>query len=195
MPLDRRPAAGESPVADRSPLPPVLAVVCGLPGVGKSTVARAIADRIPATVLRTDVLRTELYADPSYTTAETVDVYDALLTRAFDHLDVGESVVLDGTFKTGERRIQARDLASQVGARFRLVRVECEASVLESRIEERDGVSDADLDVHMEFRDRFEPVALDHVVVDNSGSRDTTEDRVARAFGDVIDANPRRPAR
>jgi predicted kinase len=172
-------------VADGSPLPPVLAVVCGLPGVGKSTVSRAIAARLPATVLRTDVIRKELYADPSYTTAETVDVYDELLTLGFDHLNVGESVVLDATFKTSERRIQARDLASQVGARFRLVCVECDEAALEGRIAARDGVSDATLDVHLEFRDRFEPVEMDHVVVDNSGSKAATEDRVARAFGDL----------
>ncbi len=173
-------------MAEEAPLPPVLAVVCGLPGVGKSTVARAIADRVGATVLRTDVIRKELFADPAYTAEETVTVYDELLTRAFDHLDVGESVVLDATFKTGERRVQARDLATQVGARFRLVRVECDEAVLERRIQARDGVSDADLDVHLEFRDRFDPVELDHVVVDNSGSTAATEDRVARAFGDLI---------
>jgi predicted kinase len=172
-------------VADGSPLPPVLAVVCGLPGVGKSTVSRAIAARLPATVLRTDVIRKELYADPSYTTAETVDVYDELLTLGFDHLNVGESVVLDATFKTSERRIQARDLATQVGARFRLVHVECDESVLEGRIAARDGVSDATLDVHLEFRDRFELVETDHVVIDNSGSKAATEGRVARAFGDL----------
>lgn len=168
---------------EESPLPPVLAVVCGLPGVGKSTVSRAIADRIGATVLRTDVIRKELFVDPTYTSAETVAVYDELLTRAFEHLDVGESVVLDATFKTSERRIQARDLATQVGARFRLVRVSCDEDVLERRIRARDGVSDADFDVHVEFRDRFEPVEMDHVVVDNSGSKAATEDRVARVFG------------
>jgi predicted kinase len=172
-------------VADRSPLPPVLAVVCGLPGVGKSTVARAIAARLPATVFRTDVIRKELFADPGYTTAETVAVYDELLTRAYDRLDVGESVVLDATFTTRDRRIQARDLTTQVGARFGLVHVDCEEAVLRRRIRERDGVSDADLDVHLEFRDRFDAVELDHVVIDNSGSTAATEDRVARAFGDL----------
>lgn len=172
-------------MADAPPLPPVLAVVCGLPGVGKSTVSRAIAERLPATVLRTDVIRKELFSNPEYTTAETVAVYDDLLTRAFDHLDVGESVVLDATFKTSERRIQARDLAEQVGARFRLVYVDCDEAVLERRIRERDGVSDADFDVHIEFRDRFEAVEMDHVVIDNSGSKAATADRVARAFGDL----------
>lgn len=172
-------------MAETRPVPPVLAVVCGLPGVGKSTVARAIADRVDATVLRTDVIRKDLFSDPTYTSAETVAVYDELLTRAFERLDVGESVVLDATFKTSERRIQARDLATQVGATFRLVRVTCDESVLEQRIRERDGVSDADFDVHVEFRDRFEPLELDHLVVDNSGSPATTADRVARAFGDL----------
>lgn len=172
-------------MADRQGWSPTLTVVCGLPGVGKSTVSRAIANELGADVLRTDVIRKELFANPEYTSEETTSVYDGLLTRAWRHLDVGESIVLDATFKRRERRIGARDLADSVGARFRLVRVCCDEDVIERRIAERDGVSDADLDIYRSFRERFESVEMDHVVIDNSGSEAATRDRVARAFGDL----------
>jgi len=166
---------GEAP---DSPSAPTLVVVCGLPGVGKSTVARAVADRLGAARLRTDVVRKELFDDPGYTDGETAAVYDELLSRARDRLLEGESIVLDGTFKRRDRRVEARDLA----ARFRLLRVECEESVVERRIVERDGVSDADLEVHRQFRERFEPVEMDHVVVDNSGSEAETRRQVVEAL-------------
>jgi hypothetical protein len=42
---------------------------------------------------------------------------------------------------------------------------------------DRDGVSDANLEVHRQFRGRFDPAEMDHVVVDNSGSEAETRRR------------------
>ena len=173
---------GASAMSEATLSAPTLVVVCGLPGVGKSTVARAVADRLGAARLRTDVVRKELFEDPEYTDRETAAVYDELLSRARNRLLEGEPVVLDGTFKQRDRRAEASELAAALGVRFRLLRVECEESVVERRIVERDGVSDADLEVHRQFRERFEPVEMDHVVVDNSGSEAETRRQVAEAL-------------
>jgi predicted kinase len=170
-------------MGDRAETTATLVVVCGLPGAGKSTVSRTIAERVDGTVLRTDVVRKEMVDDPDYTDEETAAVYDELLARAGERLADGEAVVLDGTFKRRNRRIEAREVAEAVGAGFRLVRVECEERVVERRIAERDGVSDADLEVHRQFRERFEPVEMDHLAVDNSGTEAATRERITEAFG------------
>lgn len=159
-----------------------LVAVCGLPGVGKSTVARQVAERVGAEVLRTDVVRKELFDDPGYTDAETAAVYDELLARAADHIAAGASVVLDATFKTRARREEVRDLAERLGAEFRLVHVVCEEAVVERRIAGREGVSDADFAVHRRFRERFDPVEMDHVRVDNSGTEAEARRQVKAAF-------------
>ena len=161
---------------------PSLVVVCGLPGVGKSTVARRVADRIGAEVLRTDVVRKELFDDPGYTAEETAAVYDELLARAADRLADGRSVVLDATFKTRGRRREAREVAEGLDCGFRLVHVDCEEAVVERRIAERDGVSDADFQIHRQFREAFEPVEMDHLAVDNSGSEADTRRQVDASF-------------
>ena len=171
-----RPAAGDDAGAA------TLVAVCGLPGVGKSTVAWQVAERLGAELLRSDVVRKELFEDPGYTDAETAAVYDELLARAADRLDAGESVVLDATFKTRARRTEVRDLAERLDAECRLVHVVCEESVVERRIADREGVSDADFEVHREFRERFEPLETDHVAVDNSGSEAETRRQVEAAF-------------
>jgi len=159
-----------------------LVAVCGPPGVGKSTVARRVAERIDAEVLRSDVVRKELFDDPEYTSEETAAVYDKLLARADRRLADGRRVALDATFTRRGRRRAVRDLAERVGCGFRVVRVDCEASVVERRIADRDGVSDADFAVHRELREQFQPLEMDHVTVDNSGSEAETREQVDAAF-------------
>jgi predicted kinase len=175
--MPERPSGGE----DTEPAP--LVAVCGLPGVGKSTVARQVAERIGAEVLRSDVVRKELFDDPRYAAEETAAVYDELLARAADRLADGERVVLDATFKTRRRRRAVRELAERVGCRFRVVLVECDESIVERRIADRNDVSDADFEVHRQFRERFEPVEMDHTTVDNSGDEAETRRQVEAAFG------------
>ena len=104
-------------------------------------------------------------------------VYDELSSQAEERLADRDSVVLDGTFGERERRPETRDLTQRLGVRFRLVCVECDEATVEDRITDRDGVSDANLEVHRQFRERFEPVEMNHFVVDNSGSEAETRRR------------------
>ena len=67
----------------------MLVVVCGLPGVGKTTVAEHASERLDGTLLRTDVVRKELFPDPEYTDAEAAAVYDELFARASEELARG----------------------------------------------------------------------------------------------------------
>lgn len=156
--------------------------VCGLPGAGKTTVAERIADRLGGAVVRTDVIRKALFDDPQYTDAETAAVYDELLSRARDRAADGSSVVLDATFADGRFREDAREAAAAVAADFDLVEVTCDEAVVRRRIERRDGVSDADFEVHRRFRRLFDPLTADRVVVDNSGTRAETLAQVDAAF-------------
>lgn len=161
----------------------MLVVVCGLPGAGKTTVAGAIADRVGGERLRTDVIRTELVPDPDYTPAETRRVYDELFARARSVVQRGGTVVLDGTFKRETDRRRARDLATDLGVPFRLVYVECDPAVAKERIAGRvDDESDADVAVYEAHRDAFEPIAMEHRSVDNSGALDETVAQVEEAF-------------
>ena len=85
----------------------------------------------------------------------------------------------NGNYRLGSvGRTDARNLAGDLGAGFGVLRVECPDPVVERSIVERDGVSDADLEIHRQFRDRFEPVKMDHAVVDNSGSEAETRRQV-----------------
>ncbi len=162
-----------------------LAVTCGLPGVGKTTVAETVADRIDAVLYRTDVVRKELLSEPEYTEEETRMVYEELLDRGRRAVEDGHDAVLDGTFFKERYRDLARETAAAADAdvAFRLVKVECAESVVRERIRARtDDASDADFDVYQLHKDSFEPVAGDHVTVDNSDGMAATRRQVAEHF-------------
>lgn len=161
----------------------MLVVVCGLPGVGKSTVAELVADRVDGARIRTDVVRKDLLEDPSYSQAERYRVYEALFDRARDRLADGEDVVLDGTFRERTLRRRAADLADEQGVAFRLLKVECDEAVVTDRIADReDDPSDADAAVHAQFRETFDPVTMTHTTVDNSGDLEHTAEQVAECL-------------
>lgn len=142
-----------------------LTIVCGRPGVGKTTTAREIAAETDATVIRSDVVRKDLLDDPTYSSEETERVYNALLARASEHLP--EPVVLDATFRRKRHRDDAVTLAEGAGVDYRFVKVECDESVVRRRIQERtDDESDADFSVYQEVE--FEPLTRDATVVDNT---------------------------
>ena len=172
-----------------------LVVVCGLPGVGKTTVAETVADRVDGRLLRTDVVRKEIFTDPEYTEAESRMVYDELFDRARETVEDGTSVVLDGTFREEVRRTRAADLSATLDAEFRLVKVECAERVVRDRIESREGdASDADFEVHQMYRETFDAVSRDHATVDNSDGLESTRRQVDEYFsrtpGKVGDTRP-----
>jgi predicted kinase len=162
-----------------------LVVVCGLPGVGKTTVAERIADHVDGEILRTDVIRKELFDEPAYTDAETEAVYAELVERARDRVAGGTAVVLDATFADARFRADVRETGERVADGFALVEVRCDEPVVERRIERRDGISDADFEVHLHFKELFDRIETDHVVVDNSGDQTETFAQVDAAFGET----------
>ncbi|SFR59309.1 AAA family ATPase [Halogeometricum limi] len=160
-----------------------LVAVCGLPGVGKTAVSERVADRLDARLVRTDVVRKELFADPEYTSAERRAVYDELFARGRAAVRDGTDAVLDATFRKREDRARAEDVAEAAASSFRIVRVRCDESVVRERIRAReDDESDADFDIYLRFRDRFESVERDHAVVDNSADLEATRRRIADLF-------------
>ena len=114
-----------------------LALVGGLPGTGKSTVAGALADRFGAVLLSTDPLRKETagldpqqpapaaFRDGLYTPDRTDRTYSMLLHRAGELLARGESVILDASWTHAEHRSAAGRLADDHCAD--LVALQCRA--------------------------------------------------------------------
>lgn len=162
---------------------PSMVVVCGLPGVGKSRVARELAESLSASVFRTDEIRTELYDDPTYDTAETERIYAEALERALAVVEDDGRAILDGTYRRESFRTDVVAGADTLGVDCGFVKVECPEGIVRERITHRTGdVSDAGLEEYYLIRDKFDPLGLTHVTVDNSGGWDRTREQIHAAF-------------
>ncbi len=105
-----------------------LVLVGGLPGTGKTTVAKGLSDRLGWAVLRSDEVRKELagrdQVEPAgatpfegiYAPRFTAKVYAELLRRAEMALGWGDSVVLDATWLDPGQRDAARAVARETHA-------------------------------------------------------------------------------
>jgi len=130
--------------ADR--FPPLLIVVGGLMGTGKSTLAAELSRSLAAEWLRTDALRQELqgrsdhpahYGEGPYHLDNRMAIYNEMHGRADRLLSQGLSVVMDGTFLAASMVQRASQIAQQHRAIFLHVRCSCSREVSLQRIADR----------------------------------------------------------
>jgi predicted kinase len=165
----------KAPTAQTFGAEPELIIVCGYPGVGKSTVSEFLADELDGKRFRSDAIRKELFSNPTYTTEESETVYGTAFERARDRLTEGQTVVLDASFASKHHREQAQAIANDCSVPFRLVHVACNEKEVLARIKRRDGISDADIEVYYEVREGFDPLERDCLEIDNSDTWKSTE--------------------
>jgi aminoglycoside phosphotransferase family enzyme/predicted kinase len=180
-----------------------LVVAGGLPGTGKTTVARALADALDADLLRSDVVRKELAGlgptesgaaalDTGLYDPATVDrVYGELLARAEVSLGFGRSVVLDASWTADRHRADARSLAATTVSELTELRCELDPATAAARIESRptSDASDATPAVAAALAARADPWP-EAIALDTSDSPDQVS---ARALVSVTgDATARR---
>jgi adenylylsulfate kinase len=108
--------------------------VTGLPGSGKSTVARAAAARLaesgaPVAVLELDRIRRVLTPTPTYSDAEREVVYRALVFMAVTLTEAGVPVLIDAT----AHRREWRDLARTSIGSFAEVQLDCPLELAQER--------------------------------------------------------------
>lgn len=150
----------EMAIRHANPPTPMLVLMHGLSGSGKSRLARRLAPRLPAAWVRSDVERKRLHgpgpdsATPVavgqglYSEEATDRTYARLAQIAENSLRAGVSIVVDAAFLETRRRERFIDLAAECGARPVVMSCEAPAGVLRERVAaRRDDASDAGLAV------------------------------------------------
>jgi predicted kinase len=154
--------------------PPVLVLLVGAPGTGKSRLARRLGARLQAQVVESDRVRKQLFAEPRYTGGEHAAVYGWCHTILKSALLVGRSVIFDATNLEERVRRRVYDIVEDCDARLGIIWVTCPPAVVQERMLRRqqrlddEDVSDADWFVYLDLRRKAEPIRRPHVVINTA---------------------------
>jgi predicted kinase len=151
-------------------------MLAGLPGTGKSTLARAVSARLGGAVLDKDQVREALFpgAMTDYTREQDDLCVLAMLEAARYLTERGRTgfVFIDGrTFSNHAQIDEVVRAAELAGARWRILHVACSDAVAEARLSREDPENPArnrDVALYRRVRESFEPIAYLKLEVDTT---------------------------
>lgn len=135
----------------------MIIMVMGLPGSGKTYFARHLSERLGILYLGSDQTRKEITAMGKYSVRDKQNVYDEMRSRAEQHLQLGEPVILDATFYKEGLRLPFEILAKNKGIPLVKLWVEAPVEVIKERVSSQREDSDADFAVYEKLAADFEP--------------------------------------
>ncbi|MBI5892470.1 MAG: AAA family ATPase [Deltaproteobacteria bacterium] len=150
---------------------PVVLVVCGLAGTGKTTLANAIGKEIGFKVISSDIVRKELagirpaehryddFEKGIYTRDFTIKTYNEMMKKAEDFLRGGISIILDATFMADIFREMTVKLAKDTNADLYFIECTLDDEIVKKRLDERskkEGVaSDARWEIYLKQKEEY----------------------------------------
>jgi hypothetical protein len=168
--------------------PPFVTVVAGLSGAGKSMIAGAIACRVGAIYLSSDVIRKEMFgiskydhisvsdAQNIYSDQNHIAVYAEIRRQARQYLESGFSVVIDAAHLKFEEREAIRKLCFEMSMPLEFIWLNAESHIVKERINKRKKmqyiISDAGVEIYNLQLDSYEQITQKEIVsiVTNSSS-------------------------
>jgi predicted kinase len=149
----------------------LIIVVCGLPGVGKSTLAKDLAPLTNAVILSSDKIRKELFPKPTYSKQEVKLIYDVMILLAKYLYRAGINCIIDATFNKEKSRTELKNKLMLPEEELRIVECICPEDAVVSRLKSRkNDYSDADLRIYKRMKKNYELILEDHIVIDTCQS-------------------------
>jgi predicted kinase len=148
----------------------------GLPGTGKSTLARALAGRLGAAILDKDRVRSALFPDAltDYTIQQDQLCMHAMLEAAayLTGRRRVDYIFFDGrTFSTRAQMEEVLLAAGRARARWRILHLTCADAVAEERLARHDPghpAQNRDSSLYRTIKQRFEPILHANLEVDTT---------------------------
>jgi predicted kinase len=163
---------------------PILILLVGAPGTGKSRIARRLGAALNVQVVESDRIRKQLFAEPRYTGGEHAAVYGWCHTLVRSALVVGRSVIFDATNLEERVRRRIYAIADACDARLIILWATCPPAVVQERLLRRhstaddDDASDANWSIYLQMRRNAEWVRRPHVVINTAADHEAVLERL-----------------
>lgn len=156
-------------------------MMTGLPGTGKTYLALNLIESLlhHYIYLSTDNIRRNLFdfshhqyvpfGDKLYTQEKRDLVYNALYLITDILLTQQLSVIVDGTFYSQTKRQPLFTICQRLNQKLIIIKTICSEDKIKQRIQGRktqvENTSDADFNIYMEIKERFEPIIPPHLEI------------------------------
>jgi predicted kinase len=164
----------------------MVVIMAGLPGTGKSTVARSLAQRLPGAVLDKDMIRAALFTPVHVEYSRLQDDFcqEIMLQTAAYLLgrNLSPYIFLDGrTFSRRYQRERVLEFCSQLETKWAILECICSEPTALARLEKADAerihpAMNRTPDLYHQIRKAWEPIDDPNLVIDTEGSLDSCVD-------------------
>jgi predicted kinase len=165
----------------------MIVIMAGLPGTGKSTLARGLAQRLPGAVLDKDSIRASLFQPPYVEYSKSQDDFCQeimLQTGAYllsKHAEL--HILLDGRpFSRQYQRDRVIEFCSKVGTTWATLECDCSETTALGRIAEAVAAhnhlaANRTPELYREIRKTWEPIDQPKLVIDTDENLESCVDR------------------
>jgi predicted kinase len=172
---------GDLPESSASP---VLIVVSGLPGTGKSYLSARLAEKLDYIILESDAIRKQMFSSPVYSAEESTSLFRVIHQLIEYLLKIGVSVILDATNLSESHREHLYNIAEKCHSRLVLVETKAPPELVFRRLERRSGKegnkSDANWSIYQQMVPTAEKIRRRHYSVDTSRDISSVIDKIVR---------------
>jgi predicted kinase len=172
---------------DETTANPVLIMLSGLPGSGKSYLARRLVEILPFVIIESDHVRKTLFPQSHYTGEESYWVHRTCHALMAKLLKKGVRVIYDATNLHERHRELVYRLADKEGIKLMIVKTVAPEEVASERLRGRreqgrdhHDISEADWKTYKRMARRAEPIGRDFVIVDTSQGLDPAITKLLR---------------
>jgi len=165
---------------------PVLIIVSGLPGTGKSYLSRKMAEQLPSVIVESDAMRKKLFPSPVYSAGESQRLFVACHRLVEELLSSSTSVILDATNLVEYHREFLYRIAERLKVKLIIVWVRAPKELVRQRLQGRSqgsdplDKSDADWGIYQRMRMRVQRIRRNYFSVDTSGDISSFINKIVR---------------